>query len=116
NVVEHPRMKKQWVDVCAEADLERDGGVCALLKGEQVALFRDTLDGAVYAIANYDPFGKPNVISRGIIGSLGGRVVVASPLYKQHFWLATGQCLEDETARLKVWPVKVESGRVFLRA
>src|SRR5690606_34794250 len=103
-------------DVCAEADLVKDSGVCALVKGEQVALFRDTLDSAVYAIANYDPFGKANVLSRGIIGSLGGRVVVASPLYKQHFCLTTGQCLEDDKVRLRVWPVKLENGRVYLRA
>lgn len=113
---ERGEMRGEWVEVCREADLVKDSGVCVLLEGEQVALFRDTFDGAIYAIANHDPFARANVLSRGLIGSLGGRVVVASPLYKQHFCLSTGQCLEDADVRLRVWPVKVEEGRVLLQA
>jgi nitrite reductase/ring-hydroxylating ferredoxin subunit len=33
---------------------------------------------------------------RGIIGDLQGERVIASPIYKQHFSLATGRCLEDK--------------------
>lgn len=35
-------------------------------------------------------------MSRGIIGDLQGERVIASPIYKQHFSLATGRCLEDK--------------------
>ena len=48
----------------------------------------------VFAIDNIDPNAGASVLSRGLVGSLGERIVVASPIYKQHFDLATGECLE----------------------
>ncbi|HEY0962462.1 MAG TPA: nitrite reductase small subunit NirD [Pseudomonadales bacterium] len=112
-------MSEVWIGVCNEADLVIGAGVCALLeadgKTEQVALFRETPDGPVYAISNHDPIGNANVLSRGIIGSLGSRIVVASPLYKQHFCLESGQCLEDEKASVKAWQVRIARGQVQLK-
>lgn len=103
------------VDVCALADLKPCIGACALVDGVQVALFR-LRDGDIFAIANHDPFSGANVISRGITGDLKGRRVVASPLYKQHFDLATGECLEDPAVRLATWPVQVIGDRVCVLA
>jgi nitrite reductase (NADH) small subunit len=112
-------MSEVWISVCHENDLVIGAGVCALLEAdgasEQVALFRETRDGPVYAISNHDPLGEANVLSRGIIGSLGDRIVVASPLYKQHFCLESGRCLEDGSVSVKVWPTRVEGGMVQLR-
>ena len=112
-------MSEVWLDVCNEDDLVIGAGVCALLEEdglcEQVALFRETRDGTVYAIANHDPISGANVLSRGIIGSLGERIVVASPLYKQHFCLESGQCLEDANVSVKAWPARIEGGKVQLR-
>jgi nitrite reductase (NADH) small subunit len=103
-----------WITVCNEADLTPDTGICALLQGEQVAIFKPALADELFAVSNYDPFGKANVMSRGILGSLGDSLVVASPLYKQHFDLKTGACLEDESASLKTYQVRVEGGKVQL--
>ena len=102
----------QWQDVCRVGDLQPDSGVCALVDGQQVAIFYMPKDKAVYAINNYDPFGGANVLSRGIIGDLNGQPVVASPLYKQHFNLQTGICLEDETVTIPAYPVRIENGSV----
>jgi nitrite reductase (NADH) small subunit len=111
-------MSEVWVSVCNEDDLVTGSGVCALLeyqgKKEQVALFRESAGGPVYALANHDPLGDANVLSRGIIGSLGDRLVVASPLYKQHFCLQSGQCLEDESVTIKNWPARISGGKVQL--
>ena len=101
-----------WQTVCSVDDLQADSGVCALVNGLQVALFYMPKESAVYAINNYDPFGHANVLSRGIIGDINGQPVVASPLYKQHFNLNTGVCLEDETVILPTYAVRIESGRV----
>ena len=49
----------QWQDVCSVDDLQPDSGVCALVDGQQVAIFYMPKDKAVYAINNYDPFGAP---------------------------------------------------------
>src|SRR5262245_19920184 len=68
----------EWVDVCQLEDIVPNTGVCALGSGRQVAVFR--LDGdSVYALDNYDPFSRVNVLSRGIVGDLKGELVVASP-------------------------------------
>jgi nitrite reductase (NADH) small subunit len=93
--------------VCRLDDIVPNTGVCALVNGRQVAVFRLD-DDTVYAIDNHDPFSKANVLSRGIVGDLKGEVVVASPVYKQHFSLKSGQCLEDPEVRVAVFRVQVD--------
>src|SRR5919199_6862674 len=78
-----------YMKVCRLEDILPNGGVCALVHGEQVAVFRID-DGRVFALSNRDPFSGANVLSRGIVGDLKGELVVASPVYKQHFSLLTG--------------------------
>ena len=105
-----------WITVCSESDLTADTGLCALHDGEQVAIFKPALADELYAVSNFDPFGKANVMSRGIIGSIGESLVVASPLYKQHFDLRSGECLEDDSKALKTYQIRVEDGQVQLLA
>src|SRR5258706_11868387 len=97
--------------ICKLADIVPNTGVCALVGGEQVAIFRLDND-AVHAVGNLDPFSRANVISRGIVGDLKGELVVASPIYKQHFSLASGRCLEDVSVRIPVYAARVEDGFV----
>ena len=95
--------------ICNKSDLVENSGVCALINDEQVALFYlPHTDKKIFAISNWDPIGKANVLSRGILGSIKEAIVVASPLYKQHFDLETGMCIEDETIKLKTFPVFIE--------
>ena len=68
----------------------------------------------VYAIGNWDPIGKANVLSRGIVGDIGERLVVASPLYKHHFDLQTGDCLEESDAKVPVFDVALVADDVIL--
>jgi assimilatory nitrate reductase catalytic subunit len=96
--------------VCHVDEILNNAGVCALVEGEQVAVFR--IDDSVYAVGNRDPFSEANVLSRGIVGDLKGELVVASPVYKQHFSLRTGRCLEDATVRIPVYAARVEQGFV----
>ena len=103
----------QWQTVCNEDDVLPGTGVGVRLPTGQAALFR-TRDGSLYALDNMDPFSHANVLSRGILGSLGEKRVVASPIYKQHFDLETGQCLEDDAISLTVYPVQVEDGVIKL--
>ncbi len=108
-----------WQDVCGLDDLVAGTGVSALLQGEQIAIFSipdetQTEGEKIYALGNHCPFSRANVIYRGIIGDLQGRLVVASPVYKQHFDLTTGVCLEDESVSLPVYPAAIEKGRVLL--
>jgi nitrite reductase (NADH) small subunit len=102
---------KTWVDICSTKDLLHNSGICALLPNqEQAAIFMvsDKNESQIFAISNFDPIGKANVLSRGIVGSENDEPVVASPLYKQHFSLLTGKCLQDENIQIKTYPVLIE--------
>lgn len=93
-----------WKPICTTSDLAHHIGVCAKVGNQQIALFQ--LAGRIYAINNYDPFSDANVLSRGIIGDLKGRDVVASPIYKNHFDLSTGECLEDSSVAIPTYAVR----------
>lgn len=106
-------MNKHWTPICALDDILPWSGVAAKVNGEQLAVFR-TGDDEVYALANHDPFSSANVMSRGIVGDLQGELVVASPIYKQHFRLRDGVCLEDDSVALKSWKVRLFDGSVMV--
>jgi NAD(P)H-dependent nitrite reductase small subunit len=102
---------------CRLQDIVPNCGVCTLVEGEQVAIFRigsGLSDDRVFALGNTDPFSGANVLSRGIVGDLKGELVVASPVYKQHFSLVTGRCIEDETVCVPVYRVLVEDADVLI--
>jgi nitrite reductase (NADH) small subunit len=105
-----------WTDICSLSDIQPNTGICALIAGEQVAIYRvETQSGTqVFALSNYDPFSKANVLSRGIIGDRAGILKVASPIYKQNFNLATGQCLDDDTVIIPSYPVRIDGDRVHI--
>lgn len=104
------QMPGPWRALCKRADLVANSGVVAWLEGRQVALFYlpATENGEqIFAIENRDPRSGANVIGRGIVGQLQGDLVVASPLYKQHFRLDDGSCVEFPEQALRVWPVRL---------
>ena len=102
----------QWQTVCQKEDLIGHTGICVLVAQQQVAVFFCARTDTLYAVGNYDPIGGANVISRGMIGSIGDERVVASPLYKQHFNLQTGQCLEQPDVCLQTYPVRCHQGEI----
>lgn len=103
-----------WTKVCQTNDLIAGAGVAAKVHGKQLALFfvPDT-EQQVFALSNWDPAGHANVLARGIVGHLQGDWFVASPLYKQHFSLTTGDCLEDELS-VPTWQTKIEDESVYV--
>jgi nitrite reductase (NADH) small subunit len=103
--------------VCKLEDILPETGVCALIEGKQVAIFR-TKDNKLFALDNYDPFSQANVLSRGLIGGTTvtndagideAVLYVASPIYKQRFNLATGQCLDDKIVTLATYHVELDA-------
>jgi nitrite reductase (NADH) small subunit len=109
-----------WQLVCPLGEIVPNTGVAAKVGDEQVAIFRLTKpsgeEDGVYAISNLDPRSGANVISRGLVGDIGGEIVVASPLYKNHFSLVTGRCIEDEAWSVRPYAVRVtEDGVIEVR-
>jgi nitrite reductase (NADH) small subunit len=111
--------RQSWIAVCTLEDIVPNTGVCALVNGEQMALFL-VEDGNgnsnVFAINNFDPASQAAVLSRGLIGSLGEHIVVASPIYKHHFDLRTGACLEAPEHSVSAYATRVADGQVWVQA
>jgi nitrite reductase (NADH) large subunit len=105
-------MKSGYTFVCELDDILDCAGVCALIDGRQIAVFR--VGNAVYALSNHDPASEANVLSRGIVGDLKGEIVVASPIFKHHYSLMTGQCQEDPSLYVDVFPARVVQGHVMV--
>lgn len=108
-----------WQKVCNLADLVEFSGVAAWLETAegpaQVAIFYLPGQGnELFALDHHDPFSNANVIARGIVGDLKGAAVVASPIYKQHFRLEDGQCLEDEDVKLRTWKIELRGDEVWI--
>ena len=102
-----------WTPVCAASDILPNTGVCALVEGRHIAVFRVGGD-QLYAIDNVDPKSGASVLSRGLVGNLGDHIVVASPLYKNHFDLRTGACIEAPEHSVRAHTVRVDEGRVVV--
>lgn len=99
-----------WTPVIAAARLHADQGRCVLVSGVQIAIFRITDFDELFALSNLDPFSNAAVISRGLVGSVGGELKVSSPLYKQSFSLDTGICFDDPTVSLTTYDVRERNG------
>lgn len=104
-----------WTSVCTVDDILPNTGVCALVDGQHVAVFRVGQD-QFFAIDNVDPKTNASVLSRGLVGNLGDHIVVASPLYKNHFDLRTGECLEAADLSVRAYDVRVDGGRILVAA
>ena len=110
---------QQWFDICSIDDILPTMGRCALFNEQQIAIFRvfdQNGQEQLYAIDNFCPFSQSNTLSRGITGSFADKIAVASPLYKQHFELSTGLCLEDDSVSVKTYPVRLSGSTVQLAA
>lgn len=102
-----------WQRVCQLDDLEPGWGEAALVAGDQLAIFR-LASGEIYAVQHSDPVTGARVIARGITGTRtvdgASRPTVASPLHKQVYDLATGDCLTETGPRLRTFPTRVIDG------
>jgi nitrite reductase (NADH) small subunit len=105
-----------WLDVCALDRLTPNLGVAALLGEHQVAVFLLAPGDELLAVDNVDPCSGAAVLSRGIVGSVGDVVTVASPVYKQRFDLRTGGCLDDPGVAVATYPTRVVDGTVQVAA
>jgi len=110
-----PGRSEPVTPVCPLDRIDRESGVTALVDGHAVAVFR-TYDDQVFALSNFDPFGRAGVLARGIVGTRGDVPFVASPLHKQAFDLRTGQCLDDPRVSVASYEVDVRDGMVRVGA
>lgn len=77
-----PRPRQAVCDLDATPAQARVG---ARLGERQTTLFR--FGDWAYALNNREPGSAANVLSRGLLGNVGGELVAISPLYKQRIHL-----------------------------
>ncbi len=94
-------MAENWVRICAESDLEENWGEVALVDGYQYAIYK-TKHG-IFAGDHLDPPSQALVLARGIVGE------------KKVYDLTTGECVSDPSYSIKVYPVEVRDGDVYLK-
>ncbi len=104
----------RWVRVGVTDDFPIDGGATIRYGKTQIAVFNFTARGEWYASQNMCPHKNAFVLSRGIVGNVGEEPKVVCPLHKKPFSLKSGECMSGEEYSLQVFPVKIESGAVFL--
>jgi len=97
-----------WENVAKAADVPEDGTLVVVMGGQPVCLYN--LGGRIYA--THDTCTHENAsLGDGFI--LEGKI--ECPLHQGTFDIATGKALTAPcTVDLKVYPIKVENGRVFL--
>ncbi|HKS32806.1 MAG TPA: nitrite reductase large subunit NirB [Enterobacteriaceae bacterium] len=105
----------EWVHVGSLADVPANAGMAARLGQQQIALFH--LPGAepqIFALENHEPGSGANVLARGLLGDAAGEPIVISPLYKKRFRLCDGVSPDDADLRVRVWPVRVTDGQIWV--
>lgn len=104
----------RWFRACALADLEDSWGEAALINGQQIALFR-VGEHDVFAVSHADPATRSHVMARGMVGSRGNTHTIASPLHKEVYSLATGECFGRPELQLGTYPVRVIEGMIEIQ-
>ncbi|MEJ7587930.1 MAG: nitrite reductase small subunit NirD [Ferruginibacter sp.] len=103
-----------WFAACLVTDVPANGGVCVKYEDTQIALFHFARRGEWYATQNECPHRRQMALSRGMIGARQEEPKVACPFHKKTFSLLTGECLTGDECNIKIYPVKVEEGKVFI--
>ncbi|GAB3368026.1 nitrite reductase small subunit NirD [Arachidicoccus ginsenosidivorans] len=108
--------RENWFLACQAEDVPHNGGVCVKRGDEQIALFYFARTNQWYASQNLCPHRHQMALSRGMTGSVGPdqQPKVACPFHKKTFSLNSGKCLSGEDYQIKVYPVKVEDGNVYI--
>ncbi|TMI70044.1 MAG: nitrite reductase small subunit NirD [Bacteroidetes bacterium] len=104
-----------WFFACRTEDVPENGGVCVKHCDDQIALFHFTRKNEWYATQNECPHRRQMALSRGMIGTQEDEPKVACPFHKKTFSLKSGKCLNADECAIKVYDVKVEDGKVFIR-
>ncbi|MBR9727185.1 nitrite reductase small subunit NirD [Shewanella intestini] len=104
-----------WVKICEASVLPQGSGIAAWVNETAVAIFDLGNDG-LYAVGNVDPATGVSVLARGLVCDIEGKLCVASPLYKHHYQLEDGVCIEDSNLSAMSFEIKKQHGQVLVKA
>ncbi len=107
-------LASQWTRVARVCDVPDDGGVNVKYGGTQLAIFHFAKEDRWYASQNVCPHKRDMVLSRGLIGDVGGRPKVACPLHKKTFCLESGDGVSDPELSVLTFPVEIRGEEIYL--
>lgn len=101
-------MAENWIDVSAEDDVPQEDVIGVEAHGRDIALY--SVEGQVYASDNICTHGHARLCD----GFLDG-FEIECPLHQGAFDIRNGRATcAPVTEDIKVYPVKIEGGRVFV--
>ena len=101
-------MSENWTDVSALADVPDDDVTAVNVGGAELALYG--VDGTVFATDNICTHGHARLCD----GFLDGHEIEC-PLHQGKFDIRNGHATcQPATESLRIFPVKIENGRVFV--
>lgn len=103
-----------WVKVGTVTDFPENAGACIKHNSKQIAVYHFTRTQKWYACQNLCPHKMEMVLSRGLIGDMGGVPKLACPMHKKTFSLEDGSNLNGEDYSIATYPVKIEGGIVYI--
>ncbi len=103
-----------WFNVGEISDFPENSGACIKYKTKQIAVYNFARIGKWYACQNLCPHKMEMVLSLGMIGDKDGVAKVACPMHKKNFSLEDGSNLAGDDLKIAVYPVKIESGNVYI--
>ena len=105
---------KTWFEVGIVSDFPENSGACIKYKTKQIAVYNFARKDKWYACQNLCPHKMEMVLSLGMIGDKDGIAKVACPMHKKNFSLEDGNNLGGDNLKIAVYPVKIESGNVYI--
>lgn len=95
-----------WTDLCAEAEVPANGGKFVGLKSAALAVFRME-DKSIQVLDDTCPHAGGSLASGYV-----SQGVVYCPWHAWPFKICSGECPDNPSIKVKVYPVRVVDGRV----
>ena len=97
-----------WTAVATLDDFAASDAIAVVVAGKEIAIF--LVDGAVFATANRCTHGDARLCDGWVEGH-----EIECPLHQGRFDIRSGKAMcAPLTEDLRVYPVKIEAGRVFI--
>jgi len=95
------------VKICRDEDLKDGAARSVKILARNIAVFR--IDGVIYGLEADCKHMKANLATGTISGS-----VVECAMHNWRYDIPTGECLDEEWAKLKTYPAFVEDGYIWV--
>ncbi len=109
-----PGAETKWVCFGDADTVPVEGGATVKYGRHQIAVFNFSKTENWYACQNLCPHKREMVLSRGLLGDVGGIPKIVCPMHKKSFSLENGEGLSDPTYSIQTFPIEIREGRIYI--